>query len=56
MASFDPPTSGTPLKMGSDGTLDVADDPVIPFIEGDGIGPTSGAPRSACSTRRSKKA
>jgi len=29
---------GTPITMGPDG-LEVADDPIIPFIEGDGIGP-----------------
>jgi len=28
-----------PIKMGSDGVLQVPDHPVIPFIEGDGIGP-----------------
>jgi len=39
MASFDPPASGTPLKMGDDGKLSVPNDPIIPFIEGDGIGP-----------------
>ncbi len=39
MASFEPPASGTPLKMGDDGTLVVSNDPIIPFIEGDGIGP-----------------
>jgi len=39
MASFDPPASGTPLKMGDDGKLNVPNDPIIPFIEGDGIGP-----------------
>ena len=38
MASFEPPASGTPLKMGEDGKLIVPDDPIIPFIEGDGIG------------------
>ena len=37
--SFDPPKSGTALEMGSDGTLNVPNDPIIPFIEGDGIGP-----------------
>lgn len=36
---FDPPKSGTPLTMGSDGKLQVPDDPIIPFIEGDGTGP-----------------
>jgi len=39
MASFEPPASGTPLKMGDDGKLDVPNDPIIPYIEGDGIGP-----------------
>ncbi len=29
---------GTPVSMGPDGLV-VADDPIIPFIEGDGIGP-----------------
>ena len=37
-ASFPPPSSGTPLEMGKDGKLLVADDPIIPFIEGDGTG------------------
>ncbi len=36
---FDPPTSGTPLSMGDDGKLNVPDNPIIPFIEGDGTGP-----------------
>ena len=38
MASFEPPASGTPLKMGDDGKLVVPSNPIIPFIEGDGIG------------------
>ena len=38
MASFEPPASGTPLTMGDDGSLIVSNDPIIPFIEGDGIG------------------
>ena len=33
-----PPTEGTAITRGSDGTLIVPDIPVIPFIEGDGIG------------------
>ena len=33
-----PPTEGTAITRGSDGALVVPDDPVIPFIEGDGIG------------------
>ena len=32
------PTSGSPITMGSNGTLTVPNDPVIPFIEGDGTG------------------
>ncbi len=35
---LDPPTSGQPITMGPKG-LQVPDDPIIPFIEGDGIGP-----------------
>jgi len=34
-----PPPSGAPITLGSDGLLRVPDDPVIPFIEGDGAGP-----------------
>ena len=26
------------IKMGSNGTLEVPDEPIIPFIEGDGTG------------------
>ncbi len=33
-----PPTAGTAITRGSDGALVVPDDPIIPFIEGDGIG------------------
>ena len=33
-----PPDEGTAISRGSDGALVVPDDPVIPFIEGDGIG------------------
>jgi isocitrate dehydrogenase len=36
--SFAPPTSGTALTMGSNGKLNVPDDPILPFIEGDGTG------------------
>ncbi len=39
MASFDPPSAGTKLTMGADGKLNVPNDPIIPFVEGDGIGP-----------------
>ncbi len=33
-----PPESGTKIEKNSDGGLKVADNPVIPYIEGDGIG------------------
>ena len=33
-----PPTEGTAITRGSDGALVVPNDPIIPFIEGDGIG------------------
>ena len=33
-----PPTEGTAITRGNDGALVVPDDPIIPFIEGDGIG------------------
>ncbi len=33
------PDFGTPVTMGTDGKLQVPDQPIIPFIEGDGIGP-----------------
>ncbi|MDZ7694321.1 MAG: isocitrate/isopropylmalate family dehydrogenase [Balneolaceae bacterium] len=33
-----PPDTGDKVKKNSDGTLNVPDNPVIPFIEGDGIG------------------
>ena len=32
------PTEGTKISVHTDGTLNVPDDPIIPFIEGDGIG------------------
>src|SRR5215470_7460642 len=36
--SLKPPTSGTPISR-KNGQLVVPDDPIIPFIEGDGTGP-----------------
>ncbi len=33
------PKDGEPITMGSDGRLRVPDRPILPFIEGDGIGP-----------------
>ncbi len=32
------PTSGTPITVNADGSFAVPDDPIIPFIEGDGTG------------------
>ncbi len=32
------PTNGTPITCRENGTLEVPNDPIIPFIEGDGIG------------------
>ena len=37
-ANLVPPTEGTAITRRSDGGLVVPDDPIIPFIEGDGIG------------------
>ncbi|MFO0758161.1 MAG: NADP-dependent isocitrate dehydrogenase [Byssovorax sp.] len=37
--SFPEPTNGQPITMSSSGTLDVPNNPIIPFIEGDGTGP-----------------
>jgi len=39
MADFPQPTSGTPLRLDANQHLDVPNDPIIPFIEGDGTGP-----------------
>src|SRR3954463_1804384 len=33
------PSGGEPIRMRADGTLEVPDRPIIPFIEGDGTGP-----------------
>jgi len=38
LEKFAPPTEGQPIRMGSDGKLIVPDNPIIPFIEGDGTG------------------
>ena len=35
---LDLPEEGTIIKKKEDGSLSVGDDPIIPFIEGDGIG------------------
>jgi isocitrate dehydrogenase len=34
-----PPTVGHVIRLSGDGRLEVPDDPIIPFIEGDGTGP-----------------
>ncbi len=36
---FTPPGEGDRITLNSDGTLNVPDKPIIPYIEGDGIGP-----------------
>ncbi|MBL9023877.1 MAG: NADP-dependent isocitrate dehydrogenase [Myxococcales bacterium] len=36
---FPKPTSGSAITMGANGVLNVPDDPILPFIEGDGTGP-----------------
>src|SRR3954463_7321037 len=33
------PSGGEPIRMRADGTLEVPDRPILPFIEGDGTGP-----------------
>ncbi|NUO52728.1 MAG: NADP-dependent isocitrate dehydrogenase [Polyangiaceae bacterium] len=38
-AEFPQPTSGKPITMGPNGVLQVPDNPILPFIEGDGTGP-----------------
>jgi len=38
MASFNPPKSGQPITMGANQKLNVPDEPILPFIEGDGTG------------------
>ncbi|MBI3909533.1 MAG: NADP-dependent isocitrate dehydrogenase [Armatimonadetes bacterium] len=38
-AQLSEPTRGEPITMGADGLLRVPDEPIIPFIEGDGTGP-----------------
>ena len=34
-----PPKYGNPISISNDGKLNIPDNPVIPFIEGDGVGP-----------------
>src|SRR5882672_1314143 len=37
-ASFTPPANGEPITMGPNGRLVVPDNPILPFVEGDGTG------------------
>jgi isocitrate dehydrogenase len=39
MAAFEGPKSGDPITMSASGNLEVPDQPIVPFIEGDGTGP-----------------
>ncbi len=39
MPLFPGPKSGDPITMSADGKLSVPDQPIVPFIEGDGTGP-----------------
>ncbi len=39
LRKFSPPSEGERIELKSDGGFDVPDNPVIPYIEGDGIGP-----------------
>jgi isocitrate dehydrogenase len=41
------PSEGRPITVGSDGVLDVPQNPIVPFIEGDGIGPDIWRPTKA---------
>jgi isocitrate dehydrogenase len=38
MSAFAPPSSGQPITMGAGNKLNVPDQPIVPFIEGDGTG------------------
>ncbi len=38
MPAFPPPQHGQPITMAANGTLSVPDQPIVPFIEGDGTG------------------
>ena len=39
MTTFPQPSQGQPITMSPDGVLAVPDNPILPFIEGDGTGP-----------------
>ena len=39
MTTFPQPSQGHPITMSPSGALTVPDDPILPFIEGDGTGP-----------------
>ena len=34
-----PPKHGSPISISNNGELNIPDNPIIPFIEGDGVGP-----------------
>ena len=54
---FAGPDHGSPITMGKDGKLNVPDQPIIPFIEGDGTGPDIWrASSGGCSMRAVQKA
>ena len=36
---MDPPSGGQWIKMGADNAVEVPDNPILGFIEGDGVGP-----------------
>ena len=38
MSAFPKPISGQPISMSAEGNIQVPDEPIIPFIEGDGTG------------------
>jgi len=38
MTAFTPPSNGAPITMGAGNKLNVPDNPILPFIEGDGTG------------------
>ena len=50
------PTTGKPITVNTDNTLSVPDDPIIPFIEGDGIGVDVTPPMKAVVDAAVKKA
>ena len=45
---FTPPAEGERITIDENGKLQVPNNPIVPFIEGDGTGRIFGAPLSAC--------